>query len=321
MNRGAARWSDHLLRLPGAVLIGAYELLFGWWLNGLLARRYEKQLARDVHDAMPFLFDEFGGRIVPSLGVPFPPAFDYAFVTVAIENLLIRFCRGRGEFDLQIAAADAPRELRELGLLLDVLGENDGARRRGTADLWQAARLLQPEMNRLIGAFNPNSRQDLKERIAEADASGTAAMLQRGMRIAYVTSSEEETVEVGRKIARILPKRACVLLIGNLGAGKTTLAKGLIQGLGVARLEEVVSPTFTLIHEYGGGRVYHIDLYRLDKPEQVATLGLDDIFDKDAVVFIEWGERFPELMPRARFEIRLTAIGEDERQIETKSVL
>jgi tRNA threonylcarbamoyladenosine biosynthesis protein TsaE len=122
-------------------------------------------------------------------------------------------------------------------------------------------------------------------------------------------------------IARSLPKKACVLLIGNLGAGKTTLAKGIVDGLGFAEPEEVVSPTFTLIHEYGDGQVYHIDLYRLDKAEQVATLGLDDIFDRDAVVLVEWGERFPELMPKARVEIRLSAVGDDERQIETKTVL
>lgn len=138
---------------------------------------------------------------------------------------------------------------------------------------------------------------------------------------AYATASDEETVELGRMIAGSLPKKACVLLIGNLGAGKTTLAKGIVHGLGLAEPDEVVSPTFTLIHEYGGGRVYHIDLYRLDKAEQVATLGLEDIFDRDAVVLIEWGERFPELMPRPRIEIRLTAVGDVERQIETKNVL
>jgi tRNA threonylcarbamoyladenosine biosynthesis protein TsaE len=141
------------------------------------------------------------------------------------------------------------------------------------------------------------------------------------MKETWRTSSEDETIELGRTIGRRLSKKVCVLLIGNLGAGKTTLAKGLIQGLGVAEPEEVASPTFTLIHEYGEGRVYHIDLYRLDKAEQVATLGLDDIFDKEAVVFIEWGERFPELMPAERVEIRLSAIGVDERQIEIKTVL
>jgi len=137
----------------------------------------------------------------------------------------------------------------------------------------------------------------------------------------YKTSSDEETIELGRMIARSLPKKACVLLIGNLGAGKTTLAKGIVDGLGFAEPEEVVSPTFTLIHEYGDGQVYHIDLYRLDKAEQVATLGLDDILDRDAVILIEWGERFPELMPRPRMEIRMTAVGDDERQIEIITVL
>ena len=137
----------------------------------------------------------------------------------------------------------------------------------------------------------------------------------------FRTSSDEDTVELGRTIARSLPTKACVLLIGNLGAGKTTLAKGIIHGLGFAEPDEVVSPTYTLVHEYGGGRVYHIDLYRLDKAKQVATLGLDDIFDREAVVLIEWGERFPELMPTPRMEIHLTAVGELERQIETKTVL
>jgi tRNA threonylcarbamoyladenosine biosynthesis protein TsaE len=117
-------------------------------------------------------------------------------------------------------------------------------------------------------------------------------------------------------IARALPARACILLIGNLGAGKTTLAKGIVHGLGVAEPEEVASPTFTLIHEYGEGRVYHIDLYRLDKVEELATLGLDDIFDREAVVLIEWGERFPGQMPAQRMEIRLSAIDPTERQIE-----
>jgi tRNA threonylcarbamoyladenosine biosynthesis protein TsaE len=136
-----------------------------------------------------------------------------------------------------------------------------------------------------------------------------------------VTSSGEETIEIGRRIARMLPKKACILLIGNLGAGKTTLAKGIIQGLGLAEPDEVASPTYTLIHEYGEGRVYHIDLYRLDQAEQVATLGLDDIFDREAVVLIEWGERFPALMPTQRIEIQLSAIGEHERQIETKTII
>jgi len=132
----------------------------------------------------------------------------------------------------------------------------------------------------------------------------------------FETHGEEETIELGRRIAATLPRRAVVLLIGNLGAGKTTLAKGIVSGLGVAAAEEVVSPTFTLIHEYGEGRVYHIDLYRLDRAEEVATLGLDEIFDREAVVLIEWGERFPQLLPEERIEIRLDTLDAESRRIE-----
>jgi len=132
----------------------------------------------------------------------------------------------------------------------------------------------------------------------------------------FETGGEEETIELGRRIAATLPKRAVVLLIGNLGAGKTTLAKGIINGLGVAEPEDVVSPTFTLIHEYGEGRVYHIDLYRLDRAEEAATLGLEEIFDREAVVLIEWGERFLGLMPERRMEIRLEAVGDEARRIK-----
>jgi len=131
----------------------------------------------------------------------------------------------------------------------------------------------------------------------------------------FETQSEDETIELGRKIARELPPKAVVLLIGNLGAGKTTLAKGILSGLGAAEPEEVTSPTFTLIHEYGAGRAYHVDLYRLDTPQQVATLGLEEIFDRDAVALVEWGERFPDLFPAQRIEIHLQAVSESKRQI------
>jgi tRNA threonylcarbamoyladenosine biosynthesis protein TsaE len=135
----------------------------------------------------------------------------------------------------------------------------------------------------------------------------------------FRTASEEETIALGERLARELPRRATVLLTGNLGAGKTTLAKGLVKGLGAANPEEVSSPTFTLIHEYGSPpAIYHVDLYRLDSAREVATLGLDELFDRDALVLIEWGERFPELMPADRIEILLRATGENEREIEVR---
>ena len=137
----------------------------------------------------------------------------------------------------------------------------------------------------------------------------------------YRTASEEETISLGERLARELPARGVVLLIGNLGAGKTTLTKGIAHGRHAAKPGEVSSPTFTLIHEYGSPTtVYHIDLYRLDEPRQVATLGLEELFDRDALVLIEWGERFPGLMPPTRTEIYLRAIGENEREIEVKQL-
>ena len=135
----------------------------------------------------------------------------------------------------------------------------------------------------------------------------------------YITHSADATIDLGRQIASELPRKAAVLLIGNLGAGKTTLAQGIVEGLGVASREEVASPTFTLIHEYGP-RVYHVDLYRLDTEAEVATLGLDELFDLEAVVLIEWGERFPRLMPHDRIEIRLEHLKEDDaRRIQVST--
>ncbi len=130
------------------------------------------------------------------------------------------------------------------------------------------------------------------------------------------TSSEEETIALGEAIAAELPRRAVVMLIGELGAGKTTISKGIVRGLGAAETEQVTSPTFTLIHEYGaGGKVYHIDLYRLEAEREVASLGLEEILDREAVVLIEWGERFPALMPAERIEIHLETEEDDTRVV------
>ena len=126
---------------------------------------------------------------------------------------------------------------------------------------------------------------------------------------------------LGERLAGELPRTGVVLLIGNLGAGKTTLAKGIVRGRGAAERDDVSSPTFTLIHQYGPrGDVYHIDLYRLEEARQVATLGLEEIFDSDALVLIEWGERFPQLLPPQRTEIRIRTTGEDEREIQVGQV-
>ena len=132
----------------------------------------------------------------------------------------------------------------------------------------------------------------------------------------WQSASPEETEQIGRQIAAELRAPALIVLIGELGAGKTTLSKGLIGGLGAAEPDEVLSPTFSLIHEYEGRpKVYHIDLYRLDRLPELDTLGLDDLWDQDAIVLIEWGEKFEAALPGDKHEIRLEHAGGDERRI------
>ena len=122
----------------------------------------------------------------------------------------------------------------------------------------------------------------------------------------FVTHSEDETIQLGARLSELLPSSALVLLVGNLGAGKTTLTKGIAQARGAASTDEVSSPTFTFIHEYGEPAiVYHIDLYRLDESREVASLGIEELLSRDALVLIEWGERFPQLWPEDHYEIHL----------------
>jgi tRNA threonylcarbamoyladenosine biosynthesis protein TsaE len=137
----------------------------------------------------------------------------------------------------------------------------------------------------------------------------------------YKTRSEEETIALGAELARGWTLPAVVLLIGNLGAGKTTLAKGVAEGLGVTRRDEVSSPTFPLIHEYGDrGQLAHVDLYRLETAEEVEALGLDETMARAEVTLLEWGERFPSLLPKERIEIVIEAQPDESRAIEVREV-
>ena len=108
-----------------------------------------------------------------------------------------------------------------------------------------------------------------------------------------------------------------VLLRGDLGAGKTTLVKGIAAAFQAAAEEDVTSPTFTLVHEYRGphANLYHIDLYRVDTPRELETLGLDDLRSEDGVLLIEWGEKFPRLLRERDLEISLEREGESGRRI------
>lgn len=134
----------------------------------------------------------------------------------------------------------------------------------------------------------------------------------------FITNSAEETVALGRTLAEVLAPPKLVVLRGDLGAGKTTLVKGIAEAFQAASAEDVTSPTFTLVHEYHGPRVslYHIDLYRIDTPRQLETLGLDDLIADNSILLIEWGEKFPHLRQDQNVEIALDRVGENGRRIK-----
>jgi tRNA threonylcarbamoyladenosine biosynthesis protein TsaE len=134
----------------------------------------------------------------------------------------------------------------------------------------------------------------------------------------FTTHSAEETIALGRTLAEILTPPKLVLLTGELGAGKTTLVKGIAEGFHAASQEDVTSPTFTLVHEYRGPGVnlYHIDLYRIDTPHELETLGLDDLCAGNSVLLIEWGEKFTRFARERDVEICLERVGENERRIQ-----
>jgi len=131
-----------------------------------------------------------------------------------------------------------------------------------------------------------------------------------------VTHSTEETIQQGREIAARVKPPALILLSGELGAGKTTLTKGLASGLGAASEDEVTSPTFTLVHKYArGAPVYHVDLYRIGDFHDLETLGLEDVFSEKAVVIVEWPDKFTLRTEWPVLRIRLEHVAEDTRKI------
>ena len=133
----------------------------------------------------------------------------------------------------------------------------------------------------------------------------------------FTTNSPEETIALGRELASLLAPPKIVVLRGDLGAGKTTLVKGIAEGFSAASQDDVTSPTFTLIHEYRGpsAALYHIDLYRIDTQRELETLGLDDLMTDNSVLLIEWGEKFPRFERERDVEIAVARISENERKI------
>lgn len=133
----------------------------------------------------------------------------------------------------------------------------------------------------------------------------------------FTTHSADQTISLGRELAEMLSPPKLVLLRGDLGAGKTTLVKGIAAAFHAAEEEDVTSPTFTLIHEYRGpvATLYHIDLYRVDTARQFETLGLDDLIAENSILLIEWGEKFARFERDKDVEIALDRLAENDRKI------
>ncbi len=140
------------------------------------------------------------------------------------------------------------------------------------------------------------------------------------MKIAFgttITSSRDETFQLGFSLGCLLTSPGVFLLKGQLGSGKTVFAKGLICGLGCPDPDDVTSPSFTLINEYSLRlKVYHVDLYRLETVEELHTLDLEGIFAEPGIVIVEWAEKLKDLVPQRAVLVCMTDLGEDIRRIE-----
>ena len=137
----------------------------------------------------------------------------------------------------------------------------------------------------------------------------------------FKTRSVAGTLAIAQTIAEILTAPRVVVLRGELGAGKTTLVKGWVAALALGKPEEVTSPTFTLVHEYGKGerKVFHLDLYRLETERELASVGLEEMAEETgAVVLVEWGEKFASVMERADAEIAMAHLEGDERSLTVR---
>ncbi|MFH1390512.1 MAG: tRNA (adenosine(37)-N6)-threonylcarbamoyltransferase complex ATPase subunit type 1 TsaE [Candidatus Margulisiibacteriota bacterium] len=135
-----------------------------------------------------------------------------------------------------------------------------------------------------------------------------------------ITKSAEETIELGRKIGALLRPNEVIALIGDLGAGKTTLCQGIAHGVGVK--DYVTSPTFIIINEHAGRLpFFHIDLYRLENLDEIEELGIEEYFSRGGVCLIEWAERMWKLLPATAEKIEIEMKGENERKICVSSGL
>lgn len=137
----------------------------------------------------------------------------------------------------------------------------------------------------------------------------------------HTTRSVEETLALGERLAALLPAGTVVALSGDLGAGKTALTKGVARGLGVS--DTVTSPTFALVNEHAardGRRLYHVDLYRLDRPQQAVDIGIEEELAPDGWTIIEWAEKLGDVLPVNAVRIDIEITGENERRITVRGM-
>ena len=137
----------------------------------------------------------------------------------------------------------------------------------------------------------------------------------------HVTRSVEETIAFGERLAASLPAGTVVALSGDLGAGKTALTKGIARGLGVT--DTITSPTFTLVNEHAARddrRLYHVDLYRLDQPQQAVEIGIEEELAPDGWTIIEWAEKLGDVLPPNAVRIEIEIVGENERRIAVRKM-
>ncbi len=135
-------------------------------------------------------------------------------------------------------------------------------------------------------------------------------------RLIYRTESPEETVQLGQTLGRLLEMGDLVVLAGELGCGKTWFTKGIALGVGVSPREVVTSPSFALMNEYEGDcRLFHMDVYRLETPGTFLDTGLDECFDGRGIVVMEWGDKWPEILPERCLNVGFSIVGEASREL------
>jgi hypothetical protein len=179
MPQNFGRWTiNYVIRPPLMVLkfilTPLDRILFGF-LDKLIARRNEDRLRQDIRTAAAFLFEKYHGLVVPNEGVPFPPGFDYAFVTVAVNNILIRFCRGRGELDVRLASKNSACDWHDLALLVNLIDPKVDRQRTYFSDLREVSSLLQPNIDRLRQTLGENQDQEFTQQLKVARLTDQAA--------------------------------------------------------------------------------------------------------------------------------------------------